>query len=146
MLHVRAMNYYDIDDVYIIANESFFVSSTRDNIVKELLEDNCKFFVIENNDKVVGFYEAIFVLDESELNTIAVKKEYRNKSIASTLMNHYVDICKEKNIKKIYLEVSTKNIYAIKLYEKFNFIVNGFRKNYYKEINEDAYRMVKEVI
>jgi len=45
---------------------------------------------------------------------------------------------------KCFLEVSPKNIYAVKLYEKFDFKVIHTRKDYY-EIGSDAYVMMREI-
>ena len=43
------------------------------------------------------------------------------------------------NYERIMLEVRCDNIYAIKLYKKYNFKIINIRKNYY--LNNDAYVM-----
>ena len=42
-----------------------------------------------------------------------------------------ISFCKNNNIKKINLEVSSSNEIAIKLYKNLGFIQVGCRKNYY---------------
>ena len=54
-------------------------------------------------------------------------------------MKYLITYCVENNIKKIHLEVSSKNKIAINLYTKFGFTQVGLRKNYYK--NSDAILM-----
>ena len=48
----------------------------------------------------------------------------------------------DENLKVITLEVATKNIPALNLYEKFGFEVIHVRKNYYKD--DDAYLMSRK--
>ena len=80
-----------------------------------------------------------------EIFTIAVDKEYQNLGIGSKLLDHLMAWAKDESIKKIWLEVSTKNQAAISLYQKFDFKVMGLRKNYYQKLGEDAYNMMKEI-
>ena len=48
-------------------------------------------------------------------------------------MNYLIRECEKLNIKKLFLEVSQKNIIADKFYRKFDFFTVGIRKNYYKD-------------
>ena len=50
-------------------------------------------------------------------------------------MEKLIKICEQKNISNITLEVNENNIYAIKLYEKFDFKEIGRRKKYYNGID-----------
>ena len=62
---------------------------------------------------------------------IAVKKDYRRQGIATLLLNHILNICKEKEINTIHLEVNEENFSAISLYQKLGFKECGRRKQYY---------------
>lgn len=143
---IREMTFYDIDRVYEIENESFFEPWSKKILINELLNNKLtKHFVLEKEGIIVGFYISRFVIDESELDTIAIKKEYRGQGLGEKLMNHYIKYCKSKGVKKISLEVRVTNEAAINLYEKYGFVKRGIRKNYYSYINEDAYTMTREV-
>ena len=48
-------------------------------------------------------------------------------------MNYLIRECEKLNIKKLFLEVSQKNIIADNFYRKFDFLTVGIRKNYYKD-------------
>lgn len=136
----------DADVVYSIENQAFFEPWSKKNLIKDLEENTfLNHYVYELNGKVVGFYIASKVLDESEIFTIAVDKDYKNMGIATALLNHLIEICKDRDINQIWLEVSTKNQAAINLYKKFGFKIMGIRKNYYQKIGEDAYNMLKEL-
>lgn len=85
-------------------------------------------------------------MDEVEIYTIAVDELYRGQKIASNMLEHLINFSREMKVSKIWLEVSTKNMPAINLYEKFGFEKIRLRKNYYSLTNEDAYIMLKELI
>ena len=144
---IRRMELYDVDQVYFIENQSFFEPWSKEILVREMkINKFLEHFVYESDEKILGFYIANYILDEAEIYTIAVREEYRGQKIASKMLNHLVERCKKRKITKIFLEVSTKNDQAIKLYEKFSFKKVGLRKNYYRKTNEDAYIMRKDII
>ncbi|MGO3018009.1 MAG: ribosomal protein S18-alanine N-acetyltransferase [Anaerococcus sp.] len=144
---IRRMELYDVDQVYFIENQSFFEPWSKEILVREMkINKFLEHFVYESDEKILGFYIANYILDEAEIYTIAVREEYRGQKIASKMLNHLVERCKKREITKIFLEVSTKNDQAIKLYEKFSFKKVGLRKNYYRKTNEDAYIMRKDII
>ena len=76
---------------------------------------------------------------------IAVDKNYTRKNIASTMLNHIIEVCKKMDLDNIFLEVRESNIPAINLYEKHGFKKISIRTNYYKDNNEDALIYVKEL-
>jgi [ribosomal protein S18]-alanine N-acetyltransferase len=83
------------------------------------------------------------VLDEAEIITIGVKPLMRRSGIADTLLVLMERELKQKNVHKVFLEVSIDNLAAIKLYEKNGFVRAGLRPKYYNGI--DAVTMVKEI-
>lgn len=144
---IRKMKKEDIGKVYKIENESFCDPWSLNLLEQEFLYNKLtEFYVYEKDLDIAGFIEAGFVMDESELKTIAVSKEFRNKKIATEMMKFYTDYCDNSGIKKISLEANVNNIGAIKLYTNFGFKIVSRRKNYYKITNDDAYIMIREVI
>ncbi|MBQ7136911.1 MAG: GNAT family N-acetyltransferase [Bacilli bacterium] len=75
------------------------------------------------------------IYDRFELDNIYVLKEYRNKGVASILLNYMIEEGKNKKITNITLEVREDNIKAINLYKKYGFIKKAIRSNYYKDCN-----------
>lgn len=143
---IRKMLISDVDEVYRIENQSFFEPWSKKNLLNDLEQNSIlEHFVYEESGKVSAFYIISHVLDELEIFTIAVDKEYRKKGIGSKLLEHMIKSAKEKKIRQIRLEVSTKNEAAINLYEKFGFKKMGVRKNYYQKTGEDAYNMMRQI-
>ncbi|MGN1092936.1 MAG: GNAT family N-acetyltransferase, partial [Monoglobaceae bacterium] len=69
-----------------------------------------------------------------------VHPDYRREGIARKMLDTVINICKEKKIERLCLEVKESNISAIKLYESFGFKTDGVRKRYYQN-KYDAYLM-----
>ena len=144
---IRTMTVADTDKVYRIETSSFFRPMPKKDLVSDIEKNKHKrHFVYEKNGETVGFYIISKILDEVEIYTIAVDELYRGQKIASNMLEHLINFSREMKVSKIWLEVSTKNMPAINLYEKFGFEKIRLRKNYYSLTNEDAYIMLKELI
>lgn len=105
------------------------------NNISELIS-NDNIFGYYLDDKLVGFIVINKCYEVIDLLYIVVDKLYRNKSIGSKLMEYMISTF---DYERIMLEVRCDNIYAIKLYKKYNFKIINIRKNYY--LNNDAYVM-----
>lgn len=99
----------------------------------ENLNPNETIYLYKENNINKGFIHIQNGLDIIDLLNIIVKPEYQNQGIGSVLLKYIID---NKQDKKIMLEVRSKNINAIKLYQKYDFKIINIRKNYYKD--EDA--------
>ena len=97
-----------------------------------------KYFCYEEED-ILGYFCIDIIYEKIELVNIFVKNEYRNRKIGSFMLKYLIDFANNNNIYNITLEVDEKNIYAIKLYEKYGFIKKAIRKNYYN--NSDGILM-----
>ncbi len=78
-------------------------------------------------------------LDEFEILHIAILPKFRNRGFALNLMKELEKLLNiNKKTLKIFLEVSSSNKFAIKLYEKLGYKAYNERKNYYrsKSIND----------
>lgn len=127
-------------------NKNVDISSLKD-IFKEYQKnysfvdsDFLKIYSYVTNDKVVAFLLFNVMYEKCEIVDIFVLKEYRNKGIASKLIN---EITNDYTVDNITLEVSMLNKSAINLYEKLGFKKIAVRKNYYKD--SDGILMLKEV-
>ena len=99
-----------------------------------------KNFVYLFNGEVVGLISYSLIYDRIELEYIWVKDSYRNRGLASKMMDKMF----EENVKNITLEVRISNSSAINLYKKYGFVVASLRHNYYGD--EDAYLMIREMM
>ncbi len=111
---------------------SNFSNPWNDRNILFKAENSIKKVAVEiNSCKVLGYIDGYTILDEADLLLIVVRKEYQNRGIGTALLKYFIEHVKQKNIKKIYLEVSEKNQVAVRLYKKFGFEIYGKRENYY---------------
>ncbi len=71
--------------------------------------------------------------DEAEIYYIGVTENIRRQGIATLILDAAKKFLTEKNIKKIFLEVSEENFPAISFYKKSGFEIIGRRPDYYSE-------------
>lgn len=98
----------------------------------ENLNSNETIYIYKENNINKGFIHIQNGIDIIDLLNIIVKPEFQNQGIGSILLKYIID---NKQDKKIMLEVRSKNINAIKLYQKYDFKIINIRKNYYKDDN-----------
>lgn len=143
---IRTMTVGDTDKVYKIETRSFYRAMSKKDLINDIEKNKHKIcYVYEKNGEAVGFYIVSKILDEVEIYTIAVDELYRGQNIGSFMLDHMINLSRNLKVSKIWLEVSTKNIPAINLYQKFGFEKIRFRENYYARVHEDAYIMLKEL-
>jgi ribosomal-protein-alanine N-acetyltransferase len=100
-----------------------------------------KGLVCKHNSEIIGFIIFSPINPEAHILSISVTKKIQSKGIGTLLLQSMLDQCKAMNYKKIFLEVRTSNIQAINFYQKFGFIKDAIRDNYYKDNSEDALLM-----
>ena len=135
----------DALDVYLIDSDYEYEGYSLDSIKDCLKTENNLNIIARINNDAIGYISLSFVLDESELLKIVVKKNYRGKGIGKLLLNEAIQYLKERSIKTIFLEVRKSNCVAIGLYENMGFKKISERQNYYG-VGEDAniYRLSLE--
>lgn len=132
-LYIDIMSLSDLEKIKDVL-ENDFDDFWNYNIFKsELNNPNSTYFVVKENDLIVGFSGILIVFDEADITNIVVKKDHRGTGISNLLLEKIIDFCIEKQINKINLEVNSANTVAINLYKKFGFKEVGLRKNYYKD-------------
>ena len=139
---IRKASVWDIpriNELGSLLNDNF--SSV--NHLNDMLEDGLSVILVyEKDDKIIGFISATDLGETCDILSLVVDPEYRNKMVASNLIDYLISELSE-NLKLITLEVASKNIPAINLYEKFGFEVVNVRKNYYFD-GDDAYLMARK--
>ena len=141
------INKMSLDDLNSIKDTllSDFDDFWNYNILKEELECASSYFLVAKNfnNDVVGFAGFKIIIDEADIMNIVVKKDFRNIGIGSVLLENLISLSKSLNLKSITLEVNENNVSAINLYNKFDFVKLGVRKNYYG--NSNAIIMSKKI-
>ena len=132
-----------IEEISLLERESFS-SFYSDSVLLSTLKAPSFFGLASVDNKVLGYVFSTVVLDEANIDRIAVKKEYRNQKIATKLLIELENRLKEKGVKKVLLEVRRSNAVAIKLYLSLGYKKIYERKNSY-ENGEDALIYIKNL-
>jgi len=142
---IRKMTEEDIDQVLEIEKESFKTPWSREAFVLELEKNQlARYIVAEKEGKVIGYGGLWLILDEAHITNIAVSSQYRGQGIGKLIMEGLIEICEEKGINNMTLEVRKSNIVAQSLYKKYGFVNCGVRPGYYTDTKEDAIIMWRE--
>lgn len=92
------------------------------------------------NGSLLGYAVLSVILDEGNLDNIAVAPAARRQGVADALLSALIGFGRE-HLAVLMLEVRSSNVPAIALYEKHGFAAVGRRKNYYDAPREDAILM-----
>lgn len=94
---------------------------------------------------LLGYAVLYTVLDEGNLDNIAVAPGSRRQGVGDALLSAVTALCRKRGLERLMLEVRASNAPAVALYEKHGFAAVGRRKNYYEKPREDAILMTAEL-
>ena len=142
---VREMEEKDIDGVLKIEELSFTTPWSKEAFTLEVTANNlAKYVVAEKDGRIVGYGGVWLIIDEGHITNIAVEPQYRGQGIGNFLVEKLINICKDRGITNMTLEVRKSNIVAQSLYKKYGFKECGIRPGYYSDTKEDAIIMWKK--
>ena len=98
---------------------------------------NTRFLVYYEDNLAVGYVSINIVSGEGFINNIAVLPNFRRRKIARKLLGRLIELYSQ-DCERITLEVRVSNTAAINLYKAYGFILDGRRKNFYRDPSEDA--------
>ena len=145
-ISIREMKKEDIDQVLEIEKSSFTTPWSKDAFTVEITKNMlAKYIVAEVDEKIVGYGGIWLIIDEGHITNIAVIREYRGFGVGEKIIEGLIDLCSDRNIRAMTLEVRKSNEVAKKLYSKHGFKEYGIRPKYYADDNEDAIIMWKRI-
>lgn len=109
-------------------------SETGTSLVRCLL-------VAENSNHLVGFAQFNVVLQEAELESMAVAAEHRRQGIGDALLRAVEAKAQALGASELRLELRAENRAALSLYQRAGLRVVGKRTAYYRDPVEDALLM-----
>ena len=133
----------DLEEILAMEKECFGAQAwTREMVINDFERRSSYILCRSDQDEYIG-YLCILELDtECEILRLGVRKNFRKQGYAKSLLEFLFDHCINTKKEKIYLEVSSENAVAIKLYENLGFNCINIRKNYYKQ-GDDARIYIK---
>lgn len=143
---IREMNLRDCERIAQLEIELFSCPWSKGDFEREMTENQfAHYFVVEEDNKIVGYCGVWTLYEQAQITTIGVTQEYQCRGIASIMMNKIEEVAIECGCETCSLEVRVSNIAAQKLYEKFGYFVINTRKSYYSDNHEDAFLMMKAI-
>ncbi|MEE3202551.1 MAG: ribosomal protein S18-alanine N-acetyltransferase [Acidobacteriota bacterium] len=129
-----------IDELVEINMDAFTHPWTRAMFLEELSQPERSFLLaaLSGGRHVVGYCSVWRVLDNLQVNSIAVTERYRGRGVGLTLLKAVVSLARNSGVVSISLEVRSSNIAARALYRRLAFKETGQRVLYYSQPIEDA--------
>ena len=142
---IREMDANDLKSIFDFEREYFKSDAySMETLAKFVSDKNILNLVYDCQEKLLGYINVSFYEDTANILKIAVAINSRRNGIGEELFKSALKILKEKQVKKVFLEVESDNLPAITLYKKLGFKNLRVRKNYYKN-GGDAVEMMHEI-
>jgi ribosomal-protein-alanine N-acetyltransferase len=141
-LIIRDMQEGDIPAVSEIEHISFSSPWSEHFFLDEIYKKYAFSKVAVFEDRVIGYICADYLLHESHILNLSVHPDFRRRGVASILMDKAIRELKTKGCIFVYLKVRSSNTGAQKFYKLFGFKVEGIRKKFYGNPDEDALLMM----
>ena len=139
---MRAMTLADVDRVRNIEQVVQAYPWTQGNFT-DALNHGYECRVDEQDDEIRAYAVLMPVLDEAELLNIAVAAGQQRKGLGRLVLREFLHTARQKNTRRVFLEVRPSNVAAIALYRSVGFAEIGIRRGYYQrdQGKEDALMM-----
>lgn len=138
----RKMALGDVSRVAELEAVSFSCPWSADSFAYLLDRDGCELWVLDDPEAgVVGYAVLWCIADQGELANFAVAPSHRRQGHGAYLLTRMIEVAREREVERIYLEVRVSNEAAAALYRSFGFEEVGRRKRYYDKPIEDALLM-----
>ena len=147
-LTIAKMSVDDLPQVLSIEKKSFPAPWSKNMFLQELESFSSRCLVARCGGRagaeVAGYVIFLLVAGEVHLHNLAVRPDLRRCGVAGELMKALFSHARAEGAGSATLEVRPSGMAAIKLYEKFGFVVKGIRPLYYSDTGEDALIMWAE--
>jgi len=115
------LHFLDCDKFFIPKlSEKVNISEYSEKIFNEAIN-----FEAWDNERLIGLV-SMYINEEDTsfgyITNVSIINEYKNRGIASNLLKKCIKYSKDINLNWISLKVDTKNVSAVNLYNKFNFM------------------------
>ena len=138
-IKIRKMTPEDVPAVAALERVCFSEPWSENAYLHTLADENALYLTAETSDgEIVGMCGLLDILGEGDISNVAVAEPFRRQKIAERMMGELLRQGKERGITAFTLEVRASGEAAIRLYEKFGFVSEGRRKNFYEKPREDA--------
>jgi diamine N-acetyltransferase len=116
--------------------------------ITEQIAEAYEYYIVTHHEKSVGYMAVVPKMSEASLmlSKIYVKKSARGRGLGQKMLEFMENLCRHRNIKKIWLTVNKNNSHSISWYSRMGFINTA---SLIQDIGEgfvmDDYRMEKTI-
>lgn len=137
----------DLDEVIAIEESVYPFPWTR-GIFHDCLLVGYSCWVYKRDEQIIAYVVLSIAAAEAHILTLVVHPEFQGQGYARKILQHALEIARERKAESVYLEVRPTNERAISIYHKAGFNEIGIRKGYYpaEDGREDALVMALSFI
>ena len=101
------------------------------------------FLIADLDGQPVGFLAAVISAEaQARVLMFAVAAGFRDRGIGTQLMNAFLQVCANRGIRRLELEVRKSNAGGIQFYRRYAFDIAFLLPSFYTD-GEDGYKMYK---
>ncbi len=142
---IERMKEEDVDEVARLEKLCFSDPWAKASFQEELKHGFSIPLVVKSGRQVIG-YACLWHIDvQMEIANFAVSPHLRRKGIGRMMMKRVLGEARKKNCTNLILSVRESNLPAIRLYGDYGFVEVHRRRKYYRQPDEDAIIMVRNL-
>lgn len=143
---IDPMRLRDLGDIMKIEKLSFTTPWSKQAFLSELLDNERAYYLVAKvNNRAVGYIGIWLIAGEGHVTNVAVHPDYRGRGIGNQLLTAIERLAEERGVRRLTLEVRVSNEGAQSLYRKLGYLPAGIRRRYYRDNDEDALIMWKDL-
>lgn len=150
---VRPVDSSHIGDLIRIAEDTNLSPWSAQSYLDEMKNPGAVLLRLESPDNLtVGLIVGRIILGglidaqtDAEIYNIAVIEAMQRRGLGDALLNAFLDVCRSRQVKNVWLEVRESNAVAITFYERKGFEHVQTRNNFYNDPRENALLMRLEL-
>lgn len=138
----------DIDAVIAIEVCAYGFPWSRGNMIDSLAAGHVAEVLVDDEDRILGYYVAMPGVDEMHLLNITVAPPWQGRGLGARMLDALEARCRERRLATLWLEVRAGNGAAQGLYLRRGFAEVARRRGYYpapRSTREDAIVMSRAV-
>lgn len=141
-------NYNECISLRIGEHQKNYVASNMYSLVQASYEDGLYPLGIFNEDEMIGFllYDYDEELNGWSFSRFMIDIKYQNKGFGRKALEKFLEYFQSKfPNKSLYTSVEIDNDIAIKLYQKYGFVIKSSFEYAIEDVTYKEFRMIKEI-
>lgn len=141
-------NYNECISLRVGEHQKNYVASNMYSLVQASYEDGLYPLGIFNEDEMIGFllYDYDEELNGWSFSRFMIDIKYQNKGFGRKALEKFLEYFQSKfPNKSLYTSVEIDNDIAIKLYQKYGFVIKSSFEYAIEDVTYKEFRMIKEI-